>query len=113
MGFNITTPSVGGIYSDGKKVTRKEKHSNITFPETGEPLPNYVLADYEEKKNVFVNSKSPMSVAAGFTYYIPKRNQVLYTTLEYFDDIDPYRIVQANENPDLAGGSVFAINATP
>jgi len=107
VGFNITTPSVGGIYSDGKKVTRKEKQSNITFPETGESIPDYVLTDYSEKKDVFVNSKSPLSIAAGFTYYIPEKTQVLYTTVEYFAGIDPYRIVQANENPALAAGSVF------
>jgi len=107
VGFNITTPSVGGIYSDGKKVTRKEKQSNISLPETGEHLPDYVLADYEEKKEVFVNSKSPLSFAAGFTYYMRKNTQVVYSTVEYFAGIDPYRIIQANENPDLVSGSVF------
>jgi hypothetical protein len=34
-GLNITTPSVGGIYSDGKKVMRKQGQNNITNPETG------------------------------------------------------------------------------
>jgi hypothetical protein len=107
VGFNITTPSLGGIYSDGKKVMHKEKQSNISLPETGEPLPNYVLTDYKEKKDVFVNSKSSLSVAAGLTYYIPDGTKILYTTVEYFAGIDPYRMVQAGENPDLASGSVF------
>ncbi len=87
--------------------SRKEKQSNITFPETGESIPDYVLTDYKEKKDVDVNSKSPLSIAAGFTYYIPKKTQVVYTTVEYFAGTDPYRIIQANENPDLAAGSVF------
>ena len=63
--------------------------------------------DYQEKKNVTVNYKSPFSIAAGLTYYIPKGTQILYTTVEYFAGIDPYRIVQANENPNLASGSAF------
>jgi len=107
IGVNITTPSLGGIYSDGKKVTRKVKQSNISLPETGEPIPNYVIVDHKEAKDVFVNSKSPLSVAAGFTYYLKDKKKALYTTVEYFAGLDPYRLVQANENPDLAAGSVF------
>jgi len=107
VGLNITTPSIGGIYSDGKKSTRKQKQSNISLPETGEPLPNYVAVDYKDKKDVFVNAKSPLSVAAGFTYYVPGGNKIFYTTIEYFNGIDSYRIIQANENPSLAAGTVF------
>lgn len=107
VGLNITTPSIGGIYSDGKKSMRKQKQSNISLPETGEPLPNYVLIDYKDKKDVFVNAKNPLSVAAGFTYYVPGGTKIFYTTIEYFNGIDPYRIIQANENPSLASGSVF------
>lgn len=102
LGVNFTTPSVGGIYSDGKKVMRKKEQSNISLPETGEPLPNYVIADYQEKKNVVVDSKTPFSFAAGLTYYMPERSQALYTTVEYFGGIDPFRIIEANENPNLA-----------
>lgn len=102
LGLNFTTPSLGGIYSDGKKVMRKQEQSNITLPENGEPLPNYVLTDYKEKKDVFVDAKSPLSVAAGFTYFIPKGEQVLYTTVEYFGGIDPFKIVETNGNPDMA-----------
>ena len=107
MGINLTTPSVGGIYSDGKKVMHKEKQGNITDTETGEPVPDYVIVDYSEKKDVFVNAKSSFSVALGLTYYFPGRTKVLYTTAEYFGGIDPYKIVQANEDPDLAAGSIF------
>jgi len=102
LGMNITTPSLGGIYSDGKKIMRKQSQSNITNPEDGEPMPNYVVADYEEKKKVEVNSKSTYSVSAGLTYYLNKQNQVLYTTVEYFGGIDPFALMQADENPDIA-----------
>lgn len=107
VGLNITTPSIGGIYSDGKKTMHKQKQSNIALPETGESLPNYVIVDYKDKKDVFVNAKSAFSVAAGFTYYMPDGKKILYTTIEYFDGLDPYRIIQANENPSLSSGSPF------
>jgi len=107
IGLNITTPSVGGIYSDGKKVSRKQKQSNITNPETGEPLPDYVLVDYKEKDEVTVNSKNPLSVAAGFNYYFADTSKIIYFTAEYFAGIEPYRVIEANENFDLIAGSVF------
>jgi hypothetical protein len=105
VGFAITTPSLGGIYSDGKQVAKKYKQSNIKDPDSDEFLPNYILVDYQEKENVEVNYKSPLSISAGITYYSRDRLKTIYSTVEYFTGIDPYRIVQANENPYLAAGS--------
>ena len=85
----------------------KEKQSNITYPETGEPVPDYILVGYSEKKDVFVNAKSSLSLAAGFTYYAPDGTKTIYTTIEYFAGTDPYRIVQTDENSNMAAGSVF------
>jgi hypothetical protein len=107
IGLNVTTPSVGGIYSDGKKVTREIQQANITNPDTGDPIPDYILADYNEKNNVHVNAKSPFSLAAGFTYQFQKRERILYLTAEYFGGLDPYRYAEAEENPDLTTGAVF------
>lgn len=107
FGINFTTPSVGGIYSDGKKVTREMKQANIVNPETDLPLPDYILADYQEKDKVTVNAKSPFSLAAGFTYQFKKRKRILYLTAEYFGGLDPYQYAKAEENPDLMAGSFF------
>lgn len=107
IGLNISTPSLGGIYSDGKKVSKKVKQSNISNTETGELLPDYVIVDYQEKKEVVVNAKSPLSIAAGFTYFNHDKSKVFYTTIEYFNSIDPYRLIEANENPNLLYGSAF------
>ena len=107
LGFNITTPSLGGIYSDGKEVMHKEKQSNITFPETGEPLPNHIFADYSEKNDVYVNAKSPMSIALGFTWFTLDKTKKVFATIEYFDDIEPYKMVEAKESPWIATGSDY------
>ncbi len=107
FGLSLTTPSVGGIYSDGKQVSRKQKQSNISFTETGVPLPDYVVVDYKEKKEVMVNAKSPLSIAVGFTYYLVENSHIIYSSLEYFSGIDPYRLVQADESPNIISGSVL------
>lgn len=52
--MSLTTPSLGGIYSDGKRIARSEKQNNITMPETGEPIADYIIVDFKEKKDVKV-----------------------------------------------------------
>jgi hypothetical protein len=107
IGLNITTPSVGGIYSDGKKVMRKQSQNNITNPNTGEPMQNFLIVDYAEKKDITVTAKSPFSVAAGCTYYSLDKKKVLYTTIEYFSSIDSYRMVKTDEEANLGEGSIL------
>ncbi len=107
IGLNITTPSIGNIYSDGKRLFRKRSQSNISDPETGNEIPNYLIADYKEKKEIQVNAKSPLSIAAGFTWHNPDDTKTIYATLEYFAKIDPYRMVETNESDNLAIGTIF------
>jgi hypothetical protein len=105
IGLCITTPSLGGIYSDGKRVTREEQQANITMPGTGEPVPDYLYVDYKEKGDVRVSYKTPLSIAFGFTYYSPSRTRIFYSSGEYFFNIDPYRMVEAAESQDIGNGS--------
>lgn len=107
FGLNITTPSVGGIYSDGKKAMRQQSQNNITNPDTGEPMQNFLIIDYAEKEDVTVSAKSPLSVAAGCTFYSSDKTKVFYTTIEYFSNIDTYRMVKTDENKRLGEGSIL------
>jgi hypothetical protein len=106
-GLNITTPSVGGIYSDGKKVMRKQGQNNITNPDTGEPMQNFMIVDYAEKKEVSVAAKSPFSIAAGCTYSTSDLKKTIYTTVEYFSSVESYRMVEVDENTNLGEGSIL------
>ncbi len=113
FGLCFTTPSIGGIYSDGKRVSKEKKQANIYDPETGDPIPDYVITDYQEKGNVAVNHKSTLSVAAGFTWHSMNKSKSFYSTVEYFGGLDPYRLVQANESPNLSSQNIentFAAN---
>ncbi len=107
IGLNITTPSIGGIYSDGKRVMRKESQENITNPETGEPIQNFLIMDYAEKKEVSVSAKSPLSIAAGCTFYSADQKKIFYTTVEYFAGIESYNMVEANVEPELGKGTIL------
>ncbi len=105
LGLNLTTPSVGKIYSDGKILMRKRSQYNISDPESGKPIPNYLITDYKEKKEVQVNSKSPFSISMGLTYNNPDKTKILYGTIEYYSQIDPYRMVQTQESENIATGT--------
>lgn len=107
IGLNITTSSIGNIYSDGKRLYRKQSQSNISDPETGDEIPNYLIADYKEVKEVRVNAKSPYSISAGFVWHNPNNTKTLYTTIEYYGKIEPYRMVEADESENLALGTIF------
>jgi hypothetical protein len=104
LGLTITTPSLGGMYSDGKRVTNVQSQSNITDPETGLPLPDYYVGDYQDKENVHVNNKTAFAVAAGFTLHSRNKTKVLYTTVEYFGGISPYKLVTADQSPYISEG---------
>jgi hypothetical protein len=101
IGISITSPSLGGIYSDGKRDSRTATQSNITNPETGEPVPDYFVADFKEKGDMKVGYKTPFSVAAGFNYHHPDKGRTFYTSVEFFSRVDPYRMVEAEESDEI------------
>jgi hypothetical protein len=107
IGMTFNSPSVGGIYSDGKRVTHKKSQINIYDPATGEPVPSYTIIDYKEKGDMDVSFKTPFSIGAGLTYHLFDGKRTLYATFEYFSGIEPYPIVEAEESEDIASGSGF------
>lgn len=104
LGLNISTPSVG-VYSDGKRAMRKRSQSNINNS-TGEPVPNFLISDFAEKKDVTVSYKSALSISAGLTYSNPQKTKTIYTTFEYFGGLDDYRMVEADENTEMVSGKI-------
>ncbi len=102
IGLNITTPSIGNIYSDGKRIMRKSSQNNITDPKTGAPIPNYLIVDYKEKDEVHVNAKSPFSISTGVTYHSADKTKTLFATAEFFAEIDPYRVAEATESENIS-----------
>lgn len=102
-GISITTPSMG-VYADGKRSAHTELQSNIHMPETGTPVPDYLITDYKEKEDVDVSFKTPFSVAAGITYNFMDGRRTAYLSAEYFTGIDPYRLLEADESGNIING---------
>lgn len=109
LGLNITTPSIGQIYSNGKEVFRKRSQGNIANPTNDELLPDILISSYKEKNEVMVNAKSTFSIATGLTYTNSNENKTLFLTGEYFAGIDPYRMVEAKGNRISADNEVSDI----
>ena len=106
IGATIKTPSLR-IYSDGKRVYRKEKQSNI-MDESGEDFrEDYVIVDAQVKKAVKTNFKEPFSIAAGFVLHNDDESNSGFLTLEYFSSIKPYTIVSTPVNPSITTEKIF------
>lgn len=106
IGATFKTPSLR-VYSDGKRVYRKEKQSNI-MEEGGEDfMEDYVIVDAQEKKAVKTNFKEPFSIAAGFVLNNDDASKSGFLTMEYFSRIKPYTIVSVPVNPDITTATIF------
>lgn len=106
IGLTLKTPSLH-VYSDGKRVSRTEKQSNIK-DESGEDfMRNFVVADSQEKKNISTNYKDPLSVAIGFMLNNHDESSTGFLTLEYFSSINPYEILSAPVNTNMTTVEIF------
>jgi len=111
LGFGISfkTPSIH-VYADGKRAYHKEKQSNISDPDSDDFLADYVIVDYQEKKDIDINFKDPFSIAAGLTLISKDNRKGLYTTIEYFHGMDTYYFLDADADYNEIGGGGFNIN---
>ena len=106
-GITISTPSLN-VYSDGKMVSKKFEQSNISNPVGVGFLPNIMIIDYRDKKGVNINYKDPLSIAAGAVFKTRDNKQAVYTTVEYFFPVDPYKIVQVDPNPMVSNSQTYS-----
>lgn len=106
FGFTFKTPSLR-VYSDGKKVLRKEKQANIMTEDGVDFMPNYTIVDSKEKEEVTTNFKDPLSVALGIMLNSQDQTKTGFLTAEFFGWIDPYKIVYAPINPFIASSGAF------
>ena len=100
IGINITTPSVG-LFSGGKVASGKIKQSNISNPNGNEFLPDMLIIDTQIKNEISVGMRNPLSIAFGFTYDNHNSKKTYFATIEYFNEITPYKMVTASINPNI------------
>ena len=70
-------------------------------------MPDFVIVDYAEEKEVKVDSKDPFSIAIGGTFYSMDRSKTLFTTIEYFHGLDPYKFIDVNAHPESPTGGII------
>ena len=106
IGFTLKTPSIY-VYSDGKRVLRKEKQSNI-MEESGEDfMSDFVIADSQEKKTISTNFRDPLSMAVGVMLNNHDESSTGFLTLEYFSKLDPYKMISVPVNPNMTTREIF------
>ncbi len=96
VGLNLTFPNLR-VYGDGK-VRKAFDRSNVFDDDEDNFTRNYAFVQLE--KNLKTTVKSPFSIALGFHYFTKKRKNGMFLTAEYFDEIDPYAIVNPTTNTD-------------
>jgi len=108
LGLNINTPSLR-IYSDGKRVTRKFKQSNISNPDGSGFLPNILIEDQQSKDELITGRKDPLSIALGITVHGADNRKTYFASVEYFSRIDPYKMITATVNPYITTPQLWSI----
>jgi hypothetical protein len=88
-------------------VSKKIEQTNISNPIGEGFLPDIMIIDYREKKDVNVNYKDPLAIAAGIVLKSKDNKRSLYSTVEYFFPIDAYKIVQVDANPLVSDASTY------
>ncbi len=101
FGFTITPPSLN-VASDGKRVSKKNQQNNITNPDGDGFLPDLLIVDFQQQKDMSVNFKDPLSIAAGIVFKTDDNKSALYTTIEFFFPVNEYKIVQVDANPEVS-----------
>ncbi len=112
FGITLKTPSIQ-VYSDGKKVSRKEKQSNIMAEGGQDFMADYVIVDAQEKKAVKTNFRDPLSIAFGIMLNNPDKSYTAFLTAEWNAWIDPYRMVSAPVNPNITTPDRFESMTNP
>jgi len=103
LGLNFTSPT-WRLFSSGKKAIRIDTRSNIFVD--GKKLPDYVIFDAQDENVIKTNYKLPYSIAFGFIWDRPERNQKFYFTTEYFGRLKVYKMVDAPMNSSISSPDV-------
>lgn len=106
FGFVFTIPSIN-VFTSGREAGRNQKQVNI-HDSTGIRIPDYEIFSAQEKDQLKANMKYPFAVSFGFIRILKQGNQKLYFTMEYFNGIKPYGMLDAEINPDITSPSVYA-----
>jgi len=100
FGLNITTPTIY-LFSAGKDALSSKIITNISTSQNTS-LPDYEIFDSQYGSQLKTNFKLPLSVSAGFIKDFHDGNKRLYLTVEYFNRIQPYKLVTSQPDDNIS-----------
>ena len=105
LGLTITTPGIS-FFGTGE-VLENVSVINIDPDGGGEPV-SELESDFQD--GLDTNYKSPLSVAAGASYYFGETG--LFLTAEWFDSVDEFSVMDAQEYVGQTTGDTISIDVT-
>lgn len=106
FGLNISLPPLN-ILTLGKNALRSHKEVYAFKDSTGPVLSDYFVYDAQDNKDIkSANYKLPFSVALGALYNLGD-NKKIYSTIEYFAGLNPYKMVDATQKTDITTDVIY------
>lgn len=105
FGLNLSLPPLN-IITTGKLAQRTYKEVYVDETNEGESLINYFIFDSQKDDLIKANYKLPFSIAFG-TLFKLANNKRIYSTVEYFVGISPYKMIDAKINTDITTDEIY------
>lgn len=105
FGMVFTLPSIN-VYTSGRSASRIQTQINI-HDSTGMHIPDFEIFSAQEDKQLIANYKYPFAVSFGFIGTFKQGYQKLYFSMEYFNGINPYKMINAEIDPNITSPSVY------
>lgn len=106
FGLNFTSGSLS-LLTTGKESNRLQRVANITNPNNQEFMPGWVIVDGLTRNELNAQIKYPFSLAFGFIKEMNGDDNRLYFTIEYFNGIKPYKLIDAPINSNITNAIVY------
>jgi len=106
LGLNISLPPLN-ILTLGKKAIRTHKEVYAVEFTEGIVLSDYFIYDAQDNESIkSANYKLPFSISLGALYNLGD-NKKIYTTIEYFAGLQPYKMVDATQKTDITTDVIY------
>jgi hypothetical protein len=105
LGLNISLPPLN-IMTVGKRALRSEKEVYSMETTEGNIVVDYFIFDAQEENIKKANYKLPFSLAIGVVYEM-NNNKKLYSSMEYFAGLRPYKLIDAPLNKNITTDVIY------
>ncbi len=105
LGLNVSLPAIN-ILTSGKRALRTYKEVYAIETPEGIVLSDYFISDAQKAESIQATYKLPFSIAIG-AFYNLGNNKRIYSTIEYFAGLQPYKMIDAPINSDITTDVIY------